>query len=159
MIRKNGNRFSLGTNAKRLPGDHDPIQLNRILIRRTRSPSFFAAIPRLLIGGEYGSSLGFYPEGLCKSSFRRFREPLRRMDAAARSPSTHRLVRAWLIRSSLTAPPLRCLGLSSARSRPSRMARGPRPPVRDRQANRVRAGGRGNRCLRWSCPLLSQMMK
>jgi hypothetical protein len=22
MIRKNGNRFSLGTNAKRLPGDH-----------------------------------------------------------------------------------------------------------------------------------------
>jgi hypothetical protein len=43
MIRKSGDRFSLGTNAKRLPAghaqskswDHDPIQSNRVMISGT----------------------------------------------------------------------------------------------------------------------------
>ena len=45
-------------------------------------------------------------ESLCRSSFRLFREPLRRRDAVQLSPSTHHPVRAWLIRSWTAALPL-----------------------------------------------------
>jgi len=45
MIRKSGNRFSLGTNAKRLPGDH--AQTKKITLRislHEKGPGYFPAL-------------------------------------------------------------------------------------------------------------------
>src|SRR6266851_2591041 len=93
----------------------------------------------LLLGGGDGSSSDFYLEYLCRSSFRLFREPLRRTAAPPLSPSTHRLVRAWLVRSARIAPALQRLGQPSAQLDQWWIGVCLRPLARYHQANRARA--------------------